>query len=126
VTLRCIIVDDNASFLKAAAGLLEREGLAVVGMASNGAEALTQATELRPDVVLLDIALGTESGFDVARDLVAADPAGWKIILISTHAEADFAELIDQAPAAGFVPKSELSASAIRRLAEKANGPRGT
>jgi hypothetical protein len=39
------------------------------------------------------------------------------VILISTHAEADFADLIAQTPAAGFVPKSELSAAAIRRFA---------
>jgi two-component system nitrate/nitrite response regulator NarL len=117
VRLRCLIVDDNASFLKAAAALLEREGVAVVGSASNGADALAQARELRPDIVLLDIALGEESGLDVARRLVAADPDGSKVILTSTHAEADFADLIDAAPAAGFVPKSELSASAIRRLA---------
>jgi DNA-binding NarL/FixJ family response regulator len=125
VRLRCLIVDDNASFLKAAAGLLEREGLAVVGVASSGADALMRARELRPDVVLLDIALGPESGFDVARRLVEADADGARVILISTHAEADFEDLIDAAPAAGFVAKSELSASAIRRLAVRPSEPRG-
>jgi DNA-binding NarL/FixJ family response regulator len=120
VQLRCLIVDDNAAFLKAAVALLEREGVAVVGVASDGAEALTRARELRPDVVLLDIALRAESGFDVARRLVEADPDGARIILISTHAEADFADLIDETPAAGFVPKSELSARAIERLARAA------
>jgi hypothetical protein len=39
------------------------------------------------------------------------------VILVSTHAETDFADLIHQTPAAGFVPKSELSAGAMRRLA---------
>jgi DNA-binding NarL/FixJ family response regulator len=126
VPLRCLIVDDNASFLRAAAALLERQGLTVAGLASNGADALARACELRPDVVLLDIALGDESGFDVARRMVAADPAGAKIILISTHAEADFADLIDATPAAGFVPKAELSADAIQRLAVRPNAPRGT
>jgi CheY-like chemotaxis protein len=126
VPLRCLIVDDNAEFLRVAAGLLERQGLAVVGVASNGSDALTRARELRPDVVLLDIALGAESGFDVARRLVAADPDGAKVILISTHAEADFAELIDAAPAAGFVPKAELSASAIQRLAARPDAPRAS
>lgn len=124
--LRCVIVDDNASFLRAATALLEREGLRVVGVASNGGDALTQARELRPNVVLLDIALGPESGFDVARRLVEADPDGARIILISTHSEADFADLIDATPAAGFVPKAALSASAIRSLAGRPNEPRGT
>ena len=72
--LRCLIVDDNASFLDAATNLLEREGLDVVGVASTSDEALRQAEELRPDVVLVDIMLGTESGFDLARRLADAVP----------------------------------------------------
>ena len=126
VRLRCLIVDDNARFLEAAAGLLEREGVTVVGVACNGAEGLTRARELRPDVILVDIALGAESGLELARRLVEADPDGAKVILISTHAEADFADLIDATPAAGFVAKSELSASAVRRVAGRPNEPRGT
>ena len=117
VPLRCLIVDDNAYFLEAAADLLKREGLTVVGVASAIADALRQTTELSPNVVLVDIMLGHESGIDLARRLAAANSGGPVIILISTHAEADFADLIQEAPVAGFVPKSELSASAIRRLA---------
>ncbi len=120
--LRCLIVDDNASFLDAATNLLELEGLAVVGVASTSDEALRKVEELRPDVVLADIVLDTESGFDLARRLAEMYP-DLTVILISTHAEADFADLIEQAPAAGFVPKSELSAAAIRRLA---SAPRET
>ena len=81
--------------------------------ASTADEAVRQARELSPDVVLVDITLRGESGFDLARRL--ADQ-GSKVILISTHAEADFAELIAETPAAGFVPKSDLSARAIERL----------
>jgi DNA-binding NarL/FixJ family response regulator len=117
VPLRCLIVDDNASFLHAAATLLERQGITVAGLAANGSDALRRARELQPDVVLVDIVLGGESGFDVARALAREDGRGRTVILISTHAEADFAELIEGAPGAGFVPKSELSAEAIRRLA---------
>jgi DNA-binding NarL/FixJ family response regulator len=116
VPLRCLIVDDNLAFAKAAGALLEREGLAVVGVAANAAEALRETRALRPDVVLVDIVLGGESGFDVARELIA-DGEGPTIIFISTHSETDFAELIADAAAAGFIPKSELSAEAIRRLA---------
>jgi DNA-binding NarL/FixJ family response regulator len=122
--LRCLIVDDNASFLDSAASLLERQGLAVAALASNAADALRLARELGPDVVLVDIALGGESGFDIARQLAAIDGSGPTVILVSTHAESDFADLIEETPAAGFVPKSELSAEAIRRLV--ANAPRGT
>lgn len=120
MTLRCLIVDDNASFLEEAAAFLRREGLVVAGVASNAREALDRARELQPDVALVDILLGSESGFDVARRLAEADGGAPQVILISTHAEADFAELIEEAPVAGFVPKSELSGRAIRRLVENA------
>jgi two-component system nitrate/nitrite response regulator NarL len=114
VPISCLIVDDSDSFLDAARVVLEREGLRVVGVASTGAEAASRAEELRPDVVLVDIALGDESGFEVARRLV--DGGGPKVILISTRSEADFADLIAESPAAGFVPKSELSAGTIQRI----------
>jgi len=118
--LRYLLVDDNHAFLEAASVLLEREGVTVVGVASSIAEALRQARALRPDVVLVDIGLGDESGFDRAR-LLAQDGqsgqgAGAEVILISTRAEADYAELIAESPAAGFLPKSELSARGISRI----------
>jgi two-component system, NarL family, nitrate/nitrite response regulator NarL len=117
VTIQCLVVDDNASFLEAATTLLKREGLEVFG-ASTAVEALRRTQTLRPDVVLVDIMLGRESGFELARRLVEADSDSPTVILISTHAEADFADLIRQSPAAGFVSKSELSAAAIRRLVD--------
>jgi hypothetical protein len=64
MALRLLIVDDNAHFLRAARTLLEREGVRVVAVASTSAEAVRLARELRPDVTLLDIDLGNESGFD--------------------------------------------------------------
>jgi DNA-binding NarL/FixJ family response regulator len=117
MALRILIVDDNGSFLAAARVLLEREGLSVVGVASTTEEALRRAEELRPDVFLVDVSLGTESGFELARRLIDQDPGGKSaVILISTHAEADLADLIAESPATGFVPKSELSADTIRRI----------
>jgi DNA-binding NarL/FixJ family response regulator len=117
MALRSLIVDDNPSFLEAARALLERQGMSVVGVASNGAEGLRQAEALQPDVVLVDISLGEESGFDVARQLVEEHRAGGApVILISTHSESDFADLIRSCPAVGFLPKAELSADAIRAI----------
>ena len=115
--MRCVLVDDNEAFLETASLLLEREGLTIVGMASTIAAALRQVRALRPDVVLVDIGLGNESGFDLAR-LLAQDgqAAGAEVILISTGAEADYRELIDDSPAAGFLAKSELSVRGISRL----------
>jgi CheY-like chemotaxis protein len=113
MTVRCLVVDDSAHFLRAARALLEREGL-VVDVASTGAEALQRAKSLRPHVVLVDIDLGQERGFDVARQLDEGlcEPSVI-IILISTHAEDEFEDLIVTSPAIGFLAKSSLSARAI-------------
>jgi len=114
-----LIVDDNRLFLDAARALLEREGLRVVGVATTSAEALQRVKELQPEVVLIDITLGDESGFDLARRLAGQyQPGGLTVILISTHSETDFADLITESPAAGFVPKPALSAEAIRRIVD--------
>ena len=117
---RVLIVDDNHSFLEAARMLLEREGLTVTAVASSTAEALRSAEASPPDVILVDISLGEESGLDLARRLAEADGRreGPTVILISTHTQADFADVIAESPAAGFLPKAELSAAAIRRIVE--------
>ena len=123
-----LIVDDNRLFLEAARVLLEQEGLRIVGVAATSAEALRRAEELRPQVILVDITLGGESGFELARRLAGQSrDGGPAVILISTHAEADFADLIAQSPAIGFVPKRELSAAAIRRIVDgrRPGGPAG-
>ena len=115
--LRCLIVDDSPRFLDAARGLLEGQGITVVGVASNTADALRRTGELRPDVTLLDIDLGGESGLELARRLHGqAGQAPGLVILISTHAEQDYAELIAASPAIGFLPKTALSGDAIRDL----------
>jgi DNA-binding NarL/FixJ family response regulator len=115
--MRCLIVDDSRHFLDSARRLLERQGVTVVGVASTGAEALRRVEELGPDVTLVDIDLGGESGFELVRRLhrdFRAAPS--RSILISTHAEEDYADLIAASPAVGFLSKSALSADAIRDL----------
>jgi DNA-binding NarL/FixJ family response regulator len=117
MTLRCAIVDDNPAVLRAASDLLESQEIAVVGVATNGEEALSLVDELQPDVMLVDIDLGPESGFELARRLSQGRDRGRSaVILISAHDGADFANLIADSPAIGFLPKSDLSATTIRRL----------
>jgi DNA-binding NarL/FixJ family response regulator len=114
VALSCFIVDDSVEFLEAARSFLEREGVAVVGLAATASDALQRVGEVRPQVVLVDIDLGADNGFELARRIAKAGATS--VILISTHAEDDFAELIDASPAAGFIAKAELSAQAIQGL----------
>jgi DNA-binding NarL/FixJ family response regulator len=119
MTVRALIVDDNAEFLGAASRLLEDEGIAVVGVASTAAEALHLVDEHDPDVVLVDVYLGAESGFDLAERLRPAGRRQRPVILISADDEADFEDLIAASPAIGFVSKSRLSADAIAELLDR-------
>jgi DNA-binding NarL/FixJ family response regulator len=116
--MRCLIVDDSALFVDAVCGLLEHhECITVVGVASNASEALRRFEELRPDVALVDVNLGAESGFDVVEQLHrSGSPTITPLILISTHAEMDFADMIAASPAIGFLSKSALTPFAIREL----------
>ena len=115
VTARCIIVDDSVRFLEAATSRLGRDGLVVVATATTSHEAIDRVEMLRPEVVLVDISLGAESGFDLA-DQLAQGPDPPVIVLISTRAEEDYAALITASPAVGFIPKSRLSVEAVRAL----------
>jgi CheY-like chemotaxis protein len=116
MTVRAIIVDDNAEFLGVARGVLERAGILVTDVAATCAEALRAAQEHQPDVALVDIELRDESGFEVAEHLSRTSRGRTRVILISTHSGEDFQELIAASPAIGFVAKSRLSATAVLEL----------
>ncbi len=125
MAVRCLIVDDSRTFLEAARTLLEREGLTIAAVASTSEEALEATETLRPDVVLVDVSLGEESGFELARQLVADHGRGATVIMISTRSEVDLADLVALSPAAGFLAKAELSADAIRGFLDGATARRG-
>jgi DNA-binding NarL/FixJ family response regulator len=115
--MRCLIVDDNDRFLETARGVLERNGIVVVGVASDSEQACALIDELHPDVALVDVCLGDESGIELADRIVEQAP--WKpaVILISTYPEDDFADIVTGSAAVGFLPKSELSGPAVRKIA---------
>jgi DNA-binding NarL/FixJ family response regulator len=98
--------------------LLVEQGVDVVGGAGSAADAHRQIAELRPDVALIDIDLGAESGLELARQLrqQPRDGAVPHVILISTHDGAEYADLIEASSAIGFLAKSDLSATSIRRM----------
>jgi CheY-like chemotaxis protein len=127
MAIRCLIVDDNPRFAQTAREVLREDGIDVVAVASGSSEAARLARELRPDLALVDIDLGGESGLDVACRLRADEPSvlADAVILISTHAREELAELIAASPAVGFIAKAELSADAIEALLSRP-GPEGT
>ena len=112
--VRCLIVDDSRDFLRAASALLEHAGLSVVAVASTGAQASRACDELQPDVVLVDVDLGEESGFEVARLLVGqAGLEQPRVILTSAYSADDFGDMLADSPAVSFLPKEALSGQAV-------------
>jgi DNA-binding NarL/FixJ family response regulator len=114
--MRCLLVDDNQAFVETARRVLDPNGVKVTGTASNIADAVLRVSELRPDIVLIDVMLGDENGFDLARRLAQLDAPGLSVIMISSGTEADYSDLMAESTALGFLPKTELSADGIRRL----------
>jgi DNA-binding NarL/FixJ family response regulator len=110
--LTVLIVDDHDGFRQRARALLEADGFEVVGEAASGSAAVAAAAELEPQLVLLDVQLPDFDGFEVARRLQALD-GRIEIVLISSRELSDYGSLVTESPARGFVPKAELSGSAI-------------
>jgi DNA-binding NarL/FixJ family response regulator len=110
-----LIVDDHPNFRASVRRLLVEAGYEVVGEALDGASALAAARELRPAIVLLDVQLPDLDGFEVALRLTS-DPDPPAVVLTSIHDHGDFADMTARSGARGFVPKSELSASALAEI----------
>ena len=116
--MKVLIVDDHPSFRASARRMLEADGFEVVAEADSGAEALRAAEAWHPELVLLDVHLPDIQGFDVAERLQmnGASPA---VVLTSSHEASDFGPLVERSGARGFIPKSELSGEALRRLLDE-------
>jgi len=115
-----LVVDDHEGFRAFARLILESAGFAVTE-AATGAEAATAAAATSPQLVLLDIQLPDTDGFEVARRLTAAQgqpggrgQPGPVIVLTSTREASDYGGRIAASPAAGFLPKDQLSTRALR------------
>jgi CheY-like chemotaxis protein len=94
--------------------MLERAGF-TVAEAVNGAEAVAAAADLQPDVVLLDIQLPDVDGFAVARSLALSEHPS-AVVLTSTREASDYGERIGASSAIGFLPKTDFSGGALRRI----------
>ncbi len=110
-----LIVDDHREFRASARALLEADGFVVVGEAADGEEALDLATRLRPEVVLLDIALPNLDGFAVAERLAAGEQAP-AVVLVSSRERSAYGGRVETAQARGFLSKRELSGRALAVL----------
>ncbi len=110
-----LIVDDHPEFRVSARALLEADGYEVVGEAEDGASALRLVEELRPAVVLLDIALPDLDGFAVADQLAThGEPPA--VVLVSSREGSSYGPRLTDARVRGFVSKRHLSGATLAAL----------
>lgn len=117
--IRLLIADDQALVRGALGALLELEpDLTVVGLASDGAEALRLAEALRPDVCLMDIQMPGMDGVEATRRVREASPTT-QILIVTTFARPGYLRSALDAGASGFIVKdtpAEQLAEAVRRV----------
>lgn len=113
--LTLLIVDDHSGFRSFARALLEAEGFDVVGEADDAQSAIAAVGRLRPQVVLLDIQLPDIDGFEVAERL-SGEPDSPAVVLVSTRDISSYRRRLAGSPVRGFIPKGELSGSALLGL----------
>ena len=109
---RIVIVDDDPSFLATVRVVLEAEGFVVVGEALTGLDGVAAATELGPDLVLVDVGLPDIDGFEVVERLAAGeDPP--PVVLTSIRSATDFGSLIETSRARAFITKDDITGEAL-------------
>jgi DNA-binding NarL/FixJ family response regulator len=106
MTERILIVDDHPLTRDALAGLLAQNGFDVVGQAGSGEEAITQAGELKPDLVLLDLSMPEMDGLTALPQVLAAAPDAEVVVLTASEDEHNLLGAI-RGGAAGYLLKSE-------------------
>lgn len=110
---RILIADDHALIRRGIRAELEKQrGWRVVGEASSAPEAVAKAKKLRPDVVVLDLRMGTTSGFDATRAIVAAVPRA-RILILTMHESDGAIREVMGAGAHGYVSKSDADAELV-------------
>jgi DNA-binding NarL/FixJ family response regulator len=115
-----LLAEDHAIVRQGLCALLKSDGhFLVVGEARTGREAVEMAKALRPDVILMDIAMPVLNGLEATRQILTADPAA-RVIVLSAHSDDEYIERMNSAGVAGFLEKqtsAEILTKAIREVA---------
>jgi DNA-binding NarL/FixJ family response regulator len=114
VAITVLLVDDHDAFRSAARAELEAGGMEVVAELGRAAGAVERTAALRPDVALLDIRLPDGDGVDLARQIQGAAPQTKVVVTSGMNAEDAEERLAAAGSTAPFLPKSRLTAHALR------------
>lgn len=113
MSLRILIADDNPLVRSGVRILVEaHDGWTVCGEAGDGIEAIAQAVNLKPDLVLLDISMPNLDGLDAAPVIRERVP-GLGIIILTLHQSLDFARIASRTGVWGYVTKSLVSSDLV-------------
>ena len=112
--VRILIVDDHPVARGAVRALLEQHSLRVCGEAQNGREAITLVSDLKPDIVLLDVNMPVMDGLSAAREIRRIAPATI-VVFLTIHESSAIVNAL-QIWSDEFVPKSEVGSKLIPKL----------
>jgi len=104
---RIVLADDNPAMLDMVSQVLEPE-FHIVGTVGNGRDLIQAATELQPDVLIVDISMPILNGIEVARQLTS-EHSNARIVILTVHEEREFVEESLVAGAVGYVVKPRLA-----------------
>jgi len=115
-SLRVLLVDDFAAWRKYVRSVLQqRENFDVVGEAADGEEAIEKATELQPDLILMDVAMPKMNGIEAAKRIRDSAPNS-KILFFSVETSDELAEAALAAGGQGYIVKSEVRAKLLAAI----------
>jgi DNA-binding NarL/FixJ family response regulator len=118
---RILLADEQVIFRQGVKALLEREGFQVAAEASDGHEAVRLATQLQPDLAILDLAMPGLNGSDAARELQRTSPAT-RVIVLTVHDDRQRVLEALRAGVKGYVVKTQAAADLLQAIAEVSRG----
>lgn len=120
---RVLLIDDHRLVREGLRRTLEDAGIEVVGEAQDGAEGISLAENLRPDVVLMDVSMPVLDGITATRRIRARAPEA-KVVILTMHADTELLERARSAGAAGYLIKDASSGEVVQAVRRAADGHR--